>query len=108
MSIAEPKTATLAELAALIDGRVVGDENFRVLRVAPINAAREGDITFVANPKYIAATRCEMRNKKANAKTIIHVISVLRNSDKKAVKNNGIVNPKTTNMNTHLSFLGRQ
>ena len=50
-----PKTATLAELADLIDGRLVGDRDLTISRVAPIDAATTGDITFVSNPKYISA-----------------------------------------------------
>ena len=49
------KTATLSELAALVEGRVLGDADLRVVRVAPIDAAQDGDITFVTNPKYIKA-----------------------------------------------------
>jgi len=49
------KTATLAELADLVQGSLLGDGALRVSRVAPINAARDGDITFVTNPKYIKA-----------------------------------------------------
>ena len=49
------KSATLAELATLVEGSVIGDATVRVTRVAPIDAARDGDITFVTNPKYIKA-----------------------------------------------------
>lgn len=49
------KCATLGELAALAEGRVLGDTNVTVSRVAPIHAAQDGDITFVTNPKYIKA-----------------------------------------------------
>ena len=49
------KTVTLGELAKLVDGRVLGDADLSVARVAPIDVAREGDITFVTNPKYIKA-----------------------------------------------------
>lgn len=45
--------ATLAELAQLVQGEVRGDPAIEVMRVAPINRAAEGDITFVANPKYL-------------------------------------------------------
>ena len=46
--------ATLAELAKLVQGEVQGDPTIQVVRVAPIDRAVEGDITFVANPKYLA------------------------------------------------------
>lgn len=45
--------ATLAELAKLVQGEVQGDPTIKVTRVAPIDQAIEGDITFVANPKYL-------------------------------------------------------
>jgi UDP-3-O-[3-hydroxymyristoyl] glucosamine N-acyltransferase len=46
--------ATLNELAELIGGKVVGDGSVTINRMAPIDAAGPGDITFVANPKYLA------------------------------------------------------
>ena len=49
--------ATLKELAELLDGTVVGDENIQVRRVAPIGAAMAGDITFIASLKYLAALK---------------------------------------------------
>lgn len=42
----------LKELANLIGGEVVGDGEVEIQRVAPIEKAQEGDITFVSNPKY--------------------------------------------------------
>ena len=45
--------ATLAELAELVQGEVQGDPTIQVARVVPIDRATEGDITFVANPKYL-------------------------------------------------------
>lgn len=45
--------ATLAELAQLVQGEVQGDPTIQISRVAPIDRAAEGDITFVANPKYL-------------------------------------------------------
>ncbi len=44
---------TLKELAQLIGGEVVGDGEVKILGVAPIEQAREGDITFVAHPRYL-------------------------------------------------------
>jgi UDP-3-O-[3-hydroxymyristoyl] glucosamine N-acyltransferase len=49
------KRATLEELANLVDGTVLGDAAVSVSRVAPIDVAQDGDITFVTNPKYIKA-----------------------------------------------------
>jgi UDP-3-O-[3-hydroxymyristoyl] glucosamine N-acyltransferase len=46
--------ATLAELAQLVQGKVQGDPRIQVVRVAPIDRAIEGDITFLANPKYLS------------------------------------------------------
>lgn len=46
--------ATLNELAGLIGGKVVGDGSVLINRMAPIDSAGPGDITFVANPKYLA------------------------------------------------------
>jgi UDP-3-O-[3-hydroxymyristoyl] glucosamine N-acyltransferase len=44
--------ATLKEIAALVGGRVAGDESFDVRGVAGIEEAAEGDITFISNPRY--------------------------------------------------------
>jgi len=45
---------TLKEIAKLVDGVVVGEENTVITGVAGIKEAREGDITFLANPKYFS------------------------------------------------------
>ncbi len=42
----------LKELAELVGGSVAGDGDIIVSGVAGIETAREGDITFIANPKY--------------------------------------------------------
>ncbi len=44
---------TLKEIAALINGEVVGDDSVVITGVSGIKEARPGDITFLANPKYI-------------------------------------------------------
>jgi len=49
--------ATLREVAEIVDGVVVGDENLQVARIAPINVAQPGDLTFIANPKYLAGLK---------------------------------------------------
>ena len=46
------KTLTLAELAAITGGELHGDSNAIVYRVAPMDSAQEGDVTFLSNPKY--------------------------------------------------------
>ncbi len=43
---------SLAELADLVGGRVVGDPDVTIERVSPIEDAGPGDITFVAHPRY--------------------------------------------------------
>jgi len=44
--------ATLRELAELVGGTVVGDDRVKIVKLAPIEKAGPGDITFLANPKY--------------------------------------------------------
>ncbi|HHX8483530.1 UDP-3-O-(3-hydroxymyristoyl)glucosamine N-acyltransferase [Vibrio diabolicus] len=46
------KTFTLAELATITGGELFGDEFLVVSRVAPMDKAQEGDVTFLSNPKY--------------------------------------------------------
>ena len=43
----------LKELAEWVDGTVVGDGEIEISGVAAIEEARAGEITFVANPKYL-------------------------------------------------------
>jgi len=45
--------AKLRDLAALIDARIVGDPETEIQRMATIDQAQPGDITFLANPKYL-------------------------------------------------------
>jgi len=45
---------TLAELAGYLGGRVIGDPSIAVRGLASLDDAGEGDITFLANPKYVA------------------------------------------------------
>jgi len=44
---------TLKEIAAIIGGEIIGDANTVITGVCGIREAKEGDITFVANPKYM-------------------------------------------------------
>ena len=46
--------AKLQQLADLVGGEIKGDADLDVFQVAPIDQAQTGDITFVANPKYLA------------------------------------------------------
>ena len=48
---------TVAELAALVGGRAVGDAGARVRRVASLEAAGEGDVAFVEDEKLFEAAR---------------------------------------------------
>ena len=43
----------LGELAQWVGGRVVGDQEVEIFGVAAIEEARVGEITFIANPKYL-------------------------------------------------------
>ena len=44
---------TLKEIARLIEGEVVGNDQVEIKGVCGIKEASEGDITFLANPKYL-------------------------------------------------------
>lgn len=44
---------SVAEIAALIGGRVTGDEKTIITGIRPIEEAQDGDLSFVANPKYL-------------------------------------------------------
>ncbi|NWG04243.1 MAG: UDP-3-O-(3-hydroxymyristoyl)glucosamine N-acyltransferase [Syntrophaceae bacterium] len=43
----------LRELAEWVNGKVVGDGEINISGVAAIDEAKEGEITFIANPKYL-------------------------------------------------------
>lgn len=43
---------SLKEIAELVEGQIIGDENIPITGVAGIKEAGKGDITFVANPRY--------------------------------------------------------
>jgi len=47
----------LKEIAALVGGEVVGDAELEIQRVAPIQDAQAGEITFISNPKYLSYAR---------------------------------------------------
>jgi len=44
----------LRELAEWVGGTVIGDGEVEITGVAPIEEARSGEITFIANPKYLS------------------------------------------------------
>ncbi|RKY32797.1 MAG: UDP-3-O-(3-hydroxymyristoyl)glucosamine N-acyltransferase [Candidatus Omnitrophota bacterium] len=44
---------TLKEIASYVEGEVIGDQGLVITGISGIEEAGEGDITFVANPKYI-------------------------------------------------------
>lgn len=46
------KAITLGELAAHVGGRVIGDPAVAIRKMAGIDEASEGDITFLSNPRY--------------------------------------------------------
>ena len=48
---------TLAEIAAIVKGEVVGDQNLVITGLSGIKEAKQGDLTFIANPKYIPLSR---------------------------------------------------
>ena len=69
---------TLKEVASLIDGEIVGDENIVVTGICGIKEAKEGDLTFVANSRYLplmghtrASAIITSRDVKTASKTII-------------------------------------
>jgi UDP-3-O-[3-hydroxymyristoyl] glucosamine N-acyltransferase len=47
----------LKELAQWVDGTVIGDGEIEISGVAAIEEAREGEITFIATPKYLRKLR---------------------------------------------------
>jgi UDP-3-O-[3-hydroxymyristoyl] glucosamine N-acyltransferase len=44
---------TLKELAEWVGGAVIGEGDVEISGVAPIEEAQPGEITFIANPKYL-------------------------------------------------------
>ncbi len=49
------KPTTLGHLAEIFGARVSGDDSTLIRGVAPLDLAREGDLTFVTNAKYLKA-----------------------------------------------------
>ena len=48
------KSLKLKEIAALVEGELVGDSDVTIEGVAGIKEAKQGDITFLSNPKYLS------------------------------------------------------
>src|SRR3989338_7766557 len=70
---------TVAEIAKLVNGEVVGNSNIAITGLRGIKEALEGDLTFVDNPKYaplIERTKASAiivsRKVISQAKTLIH------------------------------------
>lgn len=61
---------TLKEIAEFVHGKIVGDPNVVIRGVSGIKEAQEGDITFLANPKYLNYIE------KTNASAIITSLEV--------------------------------
>lgn len=49
------RTLTALDIATVVGGELVGAGDARVFRVAPVDRAGPGELTFLANPKYAAA-----------------------------------------------------
>jgi UDP-3-O-[3-hydroxymyristoyl] glucosamine N-acyltransferase len=44
---------TLQELASLVEGKVIGDTSLKISGISSLDEARDGEITFIANSKYL-------------------------------------------------------
>jgi UDP-3-O-[3-hydroxymyristoyl] glucosamine N-acyltransferase len=71
---------TLKEISELIGGELVGEGDIEIHGVAGIKEAREGEITFVANPRYVsqinrtkASAIISWKSINYNGKPMIHV-----------------------------------
>jgi len=71
---------TVREIAELIKGKVVGDGNIVIRGFSGIKEAKEGDISFLANPRYLplleitsASAIITTPDIKSSQKTLIHV-----------------------------------
>src|SRR3989338_200821 len=69
---------TLKEIASIIDCEIIGDENIIVTGICGIKEAQEGDLTFIANSRYLplmghtrASAIITSRDVKAASKAII-------------------------------------
>jgi len=48
---------TLSEIAEIVEGEVIGDKNLVITGLSGIQEAQEGELTFIANSKYIALSK---------------------------------------------------
>lgn len=48
---------TLSEIAEIVEGEVIGDKNLVITGLSGIQEAQEGELTFIANAKYIALSK---------------------------------------------------
>jgi UDP-3-O-[3-hydroxymyristoyl] glucosamine N-acyltransferase len=45
---------SLTELSAIVGGTVVGDGSIDITGISPLDDAKQGDLTFITNPKYLS------------------------------------------------------
>lgn len=48
----QDKTLTVAEIANIVGGRVIGDKEIEIQRVSPLDQATKDDVSFLSNPKF--------------------------------------------------------
>lgn len=83
---------TLKEIAEIVEGEVLGDGNIIITNVAGITEAKEGDITFVSNPKYFKF----IETTKASA--------IIISEDRKDPAKSGIKIPAIVSKNPNLGY----
>lgn len=73
---------TLKEIAQIIDGKIVGDEDIVISGLCGIKEAKPGDITFVANPRYAHLIETTMASAiitspeiESKTKTLVHTMN---------------------------------
>ena len=69
----------LVEIARIVDGEVCGDSSIIITGISGIKEAKEGDVTFVANPKYASLM-------KSTAASAIITSYEVNNSSKPLIK----------------------
>src|SRR5687767_7258912 len=53
--MSEPEPLTIAELAAHVDGRVIGDASVHIVRVADLSSAGSGEVAYIEDEKLFEA-----------------------------------------------------
>ncbi len=76
---------TLKEIAELIDGEVVGDDSVIIRGASGIKEAKEGDITFLANPRYIPLIDQTQASAIITARDIIDVSKPIIKTDNPSI-----------------------